>query len=693
MPTHTPPLVNAMRLRLALLSVLALQSTAHAAESDLDFAPATFDSQVNVCRDPYGYVNNLWLRSTELPADKPMWGPRYAVIERNRQMQRDLAERAAAEVARGNAKGDTALVGAFFASGMDEGRIEAAGLRPVAEDLARIDAIGSREQLLAYLAQTSAQGIDLVFGYYVWPRYDDPNRYIIYIEEGGRGLSDRARYLDDDERSKTLRAAYRAYLAKLLEGSGIPAAEAGQQAEASFGLEQALARASLSPSDWDEPKNFFRVHSVDDAGKIAPHLDLKDFFAAQGHDSVAEISLAQPAFFRELDRQLAQAPLAQWRAYLRARLLDTMAPYLAKPFAEQHFAFHRQAVEGVTAMPPRWKQVLDVFNNSGITGMNAIGMAMSRLYVATYLPPEAKPRAEAMVADLRAAFRARIENAAWMSETTRAAALDKLDRMGAKIGYPDRWPDLSGLSFDPHDYAGNVRAALRFAHRRMNDKLGRPADRDEWRIGLPHEINARYNWDTNEIYFPAPMLLSPAFDPKQDPALNYAVLGVIIGHEMTHGFDNLGARFDAGGRLRDWWTAEDKQRFETLGKRVVDRYAAHEIGPGQPVNGQLTLAENIADLGGLEIAYDALQRALEKKPVAKIDGLTQQQRFFLRYAMIWRNKTRPEFADLQLKTNPHAPEQFRALLPLSDMPEFSQAFACKAGDAMYREPKDRMGIW
>lgn len=682
-----------MTLRLALLSILASSNAAYAADADLDFAPATFDRQVSVCQDPYGYVNNLWLRDTVLPADRPMWGPRYAVIERNQQMQRALAERAAAEVARGGAEGDTALVGAFFASGMDEARIEAAGLQPIAADLARIDAIDSREALLGYLAQSSAQGIDLAFGYYVWRRYDDPSRYIVYVEEGGRGLADRERYLDDDERSKTLRTAYRAYLAKLLQLSGVPDADAQRQADEAFALEQALARASLPATAWDEPANFFKVRSADSVEQIAPHLDWNAFFAAQGFGRVDEFSLAQPDFFRELDRQIADAPLSQWRAYLRARLLDNMAPYLARPFAEQHFGLHSKLVQGIPAMPARWKQVLGVFNNTSTIGMNAIGMAMSRLFVDAHLPADAKPRALAMVADLRAAFRARIENADWMSATTRQAALDKLDRMGAKIGYPDRWPDLTGLVFDPHDYAGNIRAALRFSNQRMNAKLGQPADRDEWLIGLPHEVNARYNWDTNEIYFPAPMLQAPAFDPKQDPALNYAALGVIIGHEMTHGFDNVGARFDAGGRLHDWWSAEDKQRFETLGKRVIARYSGYEIGPGQPVNGQLTVSENIADLGGLGIAYDALQRALEKSPVVPIDGLTQQQRFFLRYAMIWRNKSRPEFADLQLKTNPHAPDRFRAIAPMSDMPEFAQAFSCKPGDATYRASKDRIGIW
>jgi putative endopeptidase len=675
-----------MRTRLALLLAFFLSGTAPAAVNDLDFDPSTFDRSVDVCVNPYAYVNNTWLRGTELPADRPMWGPRYAVIERNLQMQRALAEQAAARRARGEASGDTALVGAFLAAGLDQARIDAAGLAPIAADLARIDAINSREDLFAFIAGSSVDGLDLVFDYYVWARGEDPDRHIAYVEQGGRGLSDRDRYLDDDETSKTLRAAYRAHLAKLLELSGTPAADARRQADAAFALESALARASLSSVELRDLGNIFAVRRLEEVRGIAPHFDWARFLALHGHPAAQEISMAQPGFFREFGRQFATAKIADWRAYLRTRLLDTMAPYLATPFAAQHFEFHKKIVQGVPTQPARWKQVLDTFN---ATPAHA---AMGKLFVDTHLPADAKPRALAMVADLRAAFRARIERAAWMGDDTRRAALDKLDRMAAKIGYPDRWPDLSGLAFDPADYAGNVRAAWRFAQRREDAKLDQAVDRGEWHSPA-HEINARYYPQTNEIVFPAPMLLPPAFDPAQDPALNYAVLGVIIGHEMTHGFDDQGAQFGADGRLQQWWSADDRHRFTALGTRVAERYSKFEIAPGKPVNGQLTLGENIADLGGLAIAYDALMLAQAKSPQARIDGLSQPQRFFLRYASIWRNKTRPEFAELRLKTDPHAPDEFRAIAPIADMPAFSQAFSCKPDDAMWTTPAARIGVW
>jgi putative endopeptidase len=654
----------------------------------LSFAPATFDSSTPVCVDPYRYVNAEWLRTTEMPADRPMWGPRSQVVERNRGMQRELAERAAAQVAKGNADTETALVGNFFASGMDQAHIDAAGIAPLQADLARIDGLRTSADVAAFIADSSAQGLDLVFDYYVWARGDDPDRNVVFVDQGGRGLDDHARYRDDDADSKALRAAYLAHLAKLLELSGLPSGQAAQQAKDAFALEQALARASLSFVELRDLDHIFAVRPLAEVVRIAPHLDWPRLLAAHGHATASEISMAQPAFFAELERRLTATPIAHWRAYLRARLLDTMAPHLAKPFAEQHFAFHSKTVRGVPVMPARAKQVIDALNNN-----NALGMAMSRLFVDAYLPAEAKPRALAMVADLRAAFRARIERLDWMSDATRRAALDKLDRMGGKIGYPDRWPDLRALVLDPDDYAGNVRAAWRFAQQRDDARLGVPVDRSEWRIGLPHEINARYDWQTNEIYFPAPMLLPPAFDPKLDPALNYGALGIIIGHEMTHGFDDQGAQFDAAGRVRSWWTDEDKRNFEARAAKVIERYSQFEIGPGKPVNGALTVGENIADIGGLAIAYDALQRRLQDAPVDAIDGLTQQQRFFLRYASIWRNKIRPEFADLLLKTDPHSPQEFRANAPLAAIPEFAQAFSCKRGDAMAAPAARSIGIW
>ena len=676
-----------MNHRLVLLFTLAAASaSAIADDTRLELVPSQFDRSVSICENPYAHVNNAWLRSTELPADRPMWGPRYAVIERNQQMQRAIAERAAARVASGTSDGPSALVGSFYASGMDQARIDAAGLAPVADLLAGIDTIGSREDLLEFIGRTSAQGLDLVFDYHVWARGEDPARHIIYIEQGGLGMDDRERYLADDEQSRSLRASYLAHLTRLLELSGIASADASRQAREAMAIETALARASLSRRELRDLGNIFAVRKLGEVGKIAPGIDWNRFLARHGHRDVAELSLAQPGFFRELDQQLSKATLPAWRGYLRARLLDATAPYLSRSFSEQHFAFHTKTVRGVPAQPERWKQVLDALNSG------PAHFAMGQLFVDTHLPADAKPRALDMVADLKAAFRARLEQADWMNAQTRRAALAKLERMGAKIGYPDRWPDLSALAFDPGDYAGNMRALWAFDRKRDNARLRHPVDRAEW-FSPAHEINARYYPQTNEIVFPAPMLLAPVFDAAADPAMNYGGLGIIIGHELTHGFDDQGAQFDASGKLHNWWTADDGERFAWKVARIADRYSAFEVAPGRTIDGKLTLGENIADLGGLAIAYDALMLALAKAPSPRIAGLTQSQRFFLRYASIWRNKIRPQFAELRLKTDPHAPDQVRAVLPLADMPAFSQAFGCKPGDGMYVEESGRIGVW
>lgn len=672
-------------LTLALL--LAAESTlAASGDEAFRFDPSSFDRSVDACVDPYAYVNNRFLRGTEIPPDRPMWGPRFQVVERNQQMQKELAERAAAQVADGSARGDALLVGRFFAAGLDERAAEEAGLRPVAADLARIDAIRTREDVVMLLADHSANGIDLAFSYYTWPHADDPDRYGIYVEQGGLGMADRDSYARDDEEAKALQLAYHGYLAELFELAGASAADARRDAFAAYALESTLARASFSTAQMREVGNVFANRPLADVRAMAPNLRIDAFLAAHGHAAAREVSLAQPAFVRALDERLAHASIADWRAYLRARFLDRMAPHLGKAFVERHFAFHGTAERGIPVQRARWKQVLEALS------AGPVNSAMGHLFVDAYLQPGAKPAALALVADLRAAFRARIERAGWMGDATRRAALEKIDRMVAKVGYPDRWPDLAGLELDASGYAGNQRAAWRFAQRRDDARLFQRVDRAEW-YSPAYEVNARYEPQANQIIFPAPVLQAPVFDPGFDPALNYSTLGMLMAHEMTHGFDPSGAKFDASGALRDGWTADDRRRFDALVARVERHYSAIEVAPGRKVDGKLTADENVADLGGLAIAYDALQRRLARDPVAPLDGLAQEQRFFLRYAWAWSMLVRPEFADLMLRIDTHAPDRLRALVPLSDLPAFAQAFGCAADAPMSRGVRERIGIW
>lgn len=675
-----------MRTLIIALFLAAECATAASGDPEFRFDPSRFDTSVDVCVDPYAYVNNRFLATTGIPPDRPMWGPRLQVVDRNQRMQKEVAERAAAAVAQGSAVGDALLVGTFFAAGLDERAVEAAGLRPVAADLARIDALRTRGELVALLADLSANGIHLAFSYYVWPKGDDPDRYGIYVEQGGLGMTSRESYLGDDEESKTLQQAYVDYLSGLLGLAGIEVADARRQAHAALAIETMLARASFSAAQMGEVRNLFAVRALPEVRTLAPHLGIDEFLRAHGHGSARDLSLAQPDFVRALDERIANAPIADWRAYLRTRLLDRMAPHLGSAFVERHFAFHGTAERGIPARPARWKQVLQALSEGPIHS------AMGRLYVDAYLDPGAKPAALAMVSDVRAAFRARIERAAWMGESTRRAALGKIDRMVAKIGYPDRWPDLSALVLDASDHAGNQRAAWRFAQRRDDARLDLPVDRGEWRTPA-YEVNARYQPQANEIIFPAPVLQAPVFDPAFDPALNYATLGMLVAHEMTHGFDPSGAQFDARGALREGWTAQDRRRFDALVARVERHYSAIEVAPGKHVDGKLTAGENIADLGGLAIAHDALVRRLSRDPVGSLDGWSQDQRFFLRFAWAWAMRVRPEFADLLLRVDTHAPDRFRALVPLSDLPAFAQAFACGKDAPMGRGARERIGIW
>lgn len=674
-----------MRTLILALLFLAPAATAAPVDATFRFDPASFDLAFDPCVDPYAYVNNRFLQGAQIPPDRPMWGPRLQVVERNQQMQKELAQRAAARAAAGDASADERLVGIYYAAGLDE-RAADEGLRQVLADLARIDGVRTREDVVALLADHSAQGIHLAFAYYVWPRASDPDRHGIYLEQGGIGMADRDSYERDDDEAKALQHAYLEYLEGLLELAGIAQPEARRQALAAYSIESTLARASFNTAQMREVENVFAVRSIEEVRGIAPNLRLDLLLAAHGHGAAREVSLAQPAFMRALDDRLAKASIADLRAYLRTRFLDRMAPYLGKAFVERHFAFHGTAQRGIPTQPARWKRVLDALSEGPANS------AMGRLYVETYLQPGAKSSALGMVADLRAAFRARIERADWMQEETRRAALEKIDAMVAKTGYPDRWPDLDGLRFSPTDFAGNQRSAWRFAQRRDDARLSRRVDRDEWRTPV-YEINARFEPQGNEIILPASMLQAPVFDPGFDPALNYAALGMIIGHEMTHGFDPTGAEFDARGALRDWWTAEDRRRFEALVARVEQRYSAIEVAPGKRVDGKLTAGENVADLGDLAIAYDALALRLARSPVAALDGLAQEQRFFLRYAWAWSMRVRPEFADLMLRIDTHAPDRLRALVPLSDLPAFAQAFACAKDAPMNRGARDRIGVW
>jgi len=454
-------------------------------------------------------------------------------------------------------------------------------------------------------------------------------------------------------------------------------------------LETRLASASLVPTELRQPENRYHYVSLADANKVTPHFDWVAFFKAQGAEVKDGFSLSQPKFFAEFDKMLADVPLHDWQAYLRFHAIDEAAPYLSTPFQQEDFAFNAQTLNGQKEMKSRRKRPLDAVEGG-------MGMALGQLYVAQTFSPESKVRAQQLVADLRAAYKARIENLPWMSNATKQKALEKWASFTPKIGYPDQWRDWTGLAIKPaSSYFENVQAADKFNYDYMVGKIGKPVDRTEWGM-TPQTVNAYYSPQKNEIVFPAAILQPPFFSAKADDALNYGGIGAVIGHEMGHGYDDQGSKFDAQGNNSNWWTDEDRKAFDERTGKLAEQFNGYEALPGKFVNGKLTMGENIGDLGGLNAAYDALQMALARNPAeakSKIDGYTQDQRFFLNWARVWRGSIRPEAQLTLLNTDPHAPAQFRAIGAPSNMPAFAQAFQCKVGDKMVREGDKQVKIW
>jgi putative endopeptidase len=665
---------------------LGLAGLAVADDLDTRLDPAEFDRTTSPCQNLFQFVNANWLKAHPIPPDRTSWGAFVMLDERSLNAQHAIAEAAAKAT---NPPGSIAQkVGDFYASGMDEAAIEKAGATPIADDLRRIDRLHNTEEIVDFLRDYAAQGLSFLFDFSAQADFHDSRRMIAYASQDGLGLPERDYYFKTDPTSKKIRAAYLEHIARSLELAGVKTADAEKQARAVLALETKLAEASLPLVELRNPANQYHFVDMAEADKVTPHFSWEKFFASQNVIGEKGFSLSQPKFFAALDKLLVDTPVEQWRAYLRFHLVNAAEPYLSKAFADQHFDFYSRTLRGQQEQRPRWKRVLGTLDHE-------MGMALGELYVAQNFPPEAKTRAEELVANLRAALKTRIERLDWMSEATKQQALAKWDTFLPKIGYPDKWRDWSGLSIARTGYFDNVRAARRFNHAWRMSKIGKPVDRSEWEM-TPQTVNAYYNPLQNEIVFPAAILQPPFFDAKADDALNYGGIGAVIGHEMTHGYDDEGSQFDATGNLKNWWTPEDRAKFEARTEKLVQQFDDYVAIDGLHVKGKQTLGENIADLGGLNVAYDALQRALAQHPEeAKrtIDGYTEDQRFFLNFARVWANQFRPEELRLRLNTDVHAPAQFRAIAAPSNMPAFAQAFGCKVGDPMVRAGDRQVTIW
>ncbi len=663
-----------------LLLALVARAAAEANVTDID--PANFDPDTPACEDFYQHANGGWARRNPVPPAYSGWGVSNEVRTRNYQLLRQILQQA---VDAPVADHDRRLLGRFWASGMNLERLEEQGLQPLRADLAAVDRITSVDELTDFITELNARGMQLLFYTEVYPDLKASRQNLLYIYQGDLGLPDRAFYLGEDLDSRRIRHEYLRHVGRMLVLAGTPRKEAARQARAILALETRLARAAMDRVAFRKAENSYRPMGVLEADKHTPNFLWSRYLGELGLEQLERFSFSQPAYFAELDRALVEEELETWKAWLRWSLISDAAPYLAEKYRREDFAFYGKILEGRKQPRSRWKQVLEEVNDQ-------LGELLGRYYVERAFPPRARQQVLAMVDDLRTALRQRLETMPWMSEATRQQALAKLAGFRAKIGHPDRWRDYSGLTLPDSSYLANVQAAVSFNFRQQLQRLTEAVDPHRWDMN-PQEVNAYYDPTGNEVVFPAGILQPPYFDPDMDPAYNYGSMGAIIGHELLHGFDDEGSRYDAHGNLRDWWTPIDRQRFERRARKLVEQFDAYTVPGGLHVNGELTLGENIADLGGLQIAWDALRLRQAEKPLPNRGGMSPAQRFFYAYAQSWRRNYRPQALRLMVRTDEHAPAHFRVNGPLANLPAFQKTFGCRPGQPMVREENERVEIW
>ena len=649
--------------------------------------PDSIDQSVKPGDDFYHYADGTWLKNNPIPADQTSWGSFNILTEHNKDVLHVILDDCAANP--GEKGTPRQKVGDFFASGMDEKAIDAAGIGPVQPWFDKIAALKSNADLPALLAAMHSNGVRALFTVYVSADEKDSDTDIAQFFQDGLGLPDRDYYTRTDEASRKLLAAYQEHVTKMFTLLGDAPDVAATEAKTVVNLESELAEASKTRVQLRDPEGNYHKMTLDGLVQTAPGFDWKAYFTALGATDPGSLDIKQPAFATRAAQLVNDTPLADLKTYLRWHLAHATASLLSKPFEDADFAFYGTTLTGAKENQPRWKRVLKSVDSG-------VGEALGQLYVEKAFPPEAKQRALTMINDLKSVLRERLTNLEWMGPETRTAALKKLDAFGVKVGYPDKFRDYSALTISRQPYVLNVMAADEFETKRQVAKIGKPVDKSEWGM-TPPTVNAYYNPSRNEIVFPAGILQPPFFSATADDAVNYGGMGAVIGHEMTHGFDDQGRQYDAEGNLKNWWTAEDIKNFKERSEKVVAQFDGYEPLPGQHVNGSLTQGENIADLGGSKIAFAALQKALDRQgPEArekKIDGFTPDQRFFLSWAQVWRINMRPEMARVRLNTDPHSPGQFRCNGPLSNLVEFQKAFNVPDGAPMVRPANEKVLIW
>ena len=678
----------------ALLGLIGTASTFAQSTVTFDGAPAapsnqlvlesaTMDLKADPCTDFFEYANGTWLKNNPIPADRSRYSAYDEVTERNLTALKQIAEAAAAGEIKTNVG---QLVGAFYASGMNEAQIEKEGVTPLNVDFDKINSIKDKDQLIAVIADLHKQGVNALFGFDVEQDAKNATRYIPQLMQGGLGLPDRDYYLKTDAKTVEIRSKYQAYVAHIFELIGDKPEIATQNAKTVLDLETRLAKASLTKVALRDPQASYHLSDMDGLHKIDHFTPWTTYFNEIGLSQPGQLNVAHPKFIAEAGRMINGVSLDQWKTYLRWHLTNDYAGELSSDFVSAHFEFYGKTLAGTKELQPRWKRVLAKIDRDA-------GEALGELYVAKFFSPEAKAGVLEMVNNIKGAMRESIGKLEWMSDTTKQQAYKKLDTVMVKIGYPDVWRDYSSLHIDNGSYVANVARANEFEFKRVIAKLGKPIDRNEWGM-TPQTVNAYYNPTMNEIVFPAGILQPPLYHVNADPAANYGNTGATIGHELTHAFDDEGSQFDAQGNLKSWWTKQDQKQFLARVKTIEQQFDEFNPIDQLHINGKLTAGENIADLGGMKIALQALRKSLQIKPqAAEIDGLTPEQRFFVANGQSFRSLIRDESMRLQLATDPHAPDKYRVIAPLANMPEFSEAFSCKGDRSPMRHGGKQVIIW
>ena len=668
----------------ALTLLLAISAALTFGQNGHGYDLASLDKNTPACTDFYQYANGGWLAANPIPAAYPSWGVANVLNEKTRDLLREILEASAANTKA--AKGSSEQkVGDYYAACMDEAKIEADGLKPLEPEFARIEKVKDQKSLQEEIAHLHTLSINAVFNSGSTQDFKNSSQVTAGVFQSGLGLPDRDYYTKTDDKSKTIREQYLKYVAKMFELMGDDPAKAAAAAQAIMALETKMAEASLTRVELRDPEKLYHRKTMAEMKDVTPGFDWTAYFVNIGVTQKPDVNVATPKFFTDMSTWLSATSMADWQSYLRWNVLRSNASALPAKFVDEAFNFNNRILLGQKENLPRWKRCV-----SGTD--RVLGEALGEVYVKKAFPPAAKARALEMVKNLEAALKDDLSTLSWMSDATRKQAITKLDAFLNKIGYPDKWIDYSSLSIDRQSYVLNRNRADAFTNRRDLDKIGKPVDRMEWGM-TPPTLNAYYNPQINEIVFPAGILQPPFFDPMADDAFNYGGIGSVIGHEMTHGFDDQGAQFDASGNLANWWTENDLKAFKEKTQCIVDQFNGFEVEKGLNMNGKLVAGESIADLGGLVVAYAAFQKSQQGKPAKVIDGFTPEQRFFLGYARGWAANMRPELQRLVANTDPHPLNKFRVNGPLSNMPQFSQAFQCKDGDTMVRSQEKRCQIW